>query len=207
MLVGIGNNDRGSARLASEFGRTVLVQDGPIFHHEIWEKGERTFNGPEIKIKGQRLLSELTFGLPGIIRNIRSYRQLMENPKVLRVLGDGTARKSYLAVEDCVAVIMAAFAHGPPGTDAEGFTEIYNLGTNEYCRVNDSIGWICGALGLQPELQYTGGDRGWVGDNPFIFLDTKKICSTGWKPKFTIRQGVESTVAWLKNNHWIFSKR
>jgi UDP-glucose 4-epimerase len=73
--------------------------------------------------------------------------------------------------------------------------------------VNDSIGWICGALGLKPEITYTGGDRGWVGDNPFIFLETKKIRDLGWQPRFTIREGVEATVAWLKANPWIFSSR
>lgn len=78
MLVGIGNNDRGSARLASEFGRVVLVQDGPIGHNEIWEKGTRTYNGPEIRIREPRLLSGLTFGLPGIVRNIQTHHKLME---------------------------------------------------------------------------------------------------------------------------------
>ncbi len=57
--------------------------------------------------------------------------------------------------------------------------ETYNLGTDEFCQVNDSIGWICGALGLKPALEYSGGKRGWVGDNPFIFLDTKKILRHG----------------------------
>lgn len=136
------------------------------------------------------------------------YRQLMENPKTLRVLGDGTQRKSYLEVSDCIDAILTCFAQESESADnAKGFTRIYNLGTDEYCRVNDSIGWICGALGLKPELEYSGGDRGWVGDNPFIFLDTKKILGLGWKPRFTIRQGVERTVAWLKENPWIFSHR
>jgi len=79
MFVGMGNNDRGSARLASEFGRTVLLQDGPVSHDEFWEKGERTYNGPEPKNNESRLLSELTFGLPGILRTIRRYRRVMEN--------------------------------------------------------------------------------------------------------------------------------
>jgi glycosyltransferase involved in cell wall biosynthesis len=78
MLVGIGNNDRGSARLASDFGRAVLVQDGPIGHIEIWEKRHRTYNGPEIQIKEPRLLGELTFGMPGVVRNIRSYQMIMK---------------------------------------------------------------------------------------------------------------------------------
>ena len=52
---------------------------------------------------------------------------------------------------------------------------IFNLGTDEYCQVNDSIGWISAHLGLQPRLIYSGGERGWVGDSPFIFLDCSKI--------------------------------
>ncbi|MCE0498033.1 MAG: NAD-dependent epimerase/dehydratase family protein [Methylacidiphilales bacterium] len=136
-------------------------------------------------------------------------RKLGENPKVLQVLGDGTARKSYLTVEDCLDAVLTVFAQTSGGekTGAKGFTRIYNLGTDEYCQVNDSVGWICAVLGLKPERQFTGGDRGWIGDNPFIFLDTKKIRSLGWKPRFTIRQGVEATVAWLKANPWVFSPR
>jgi UDP-glucose 4-epimerase len=135
------------------------------------------------------------------------YRQLREDPKILRVLGDGTQRKSYLAVDDCLDAILLCFNREENVPAAKGFTRIYNLGTNEYCQVNDSIGWICGALGLKPEITYTGGDRGWVGDNPFIFLETKKIRGLGWRPRLTIREGVEATVAWLKANPWIFSRR
>jgi UDP-glucose 4-epimerase len=129
-------------------------------------------------------------------------RQLRANPKVLRILGDGTARKSYLAVEDCVAGIVALLRHGVESET--GFCEVYNLGTEECCRVSESAQWICEALGLVPELEYTGGERGWVGDNPFILLDTHKIRALGWTPRTTIRQGVANTVAWLQANPWIF---
>ncbi|RME17440.1 MAG: nucleoside-diphosphate sugar epimerase, partial [Bdellovibrio sp.] len=69
---------------------------------------------------------------------------------------------------------------------------------------NDSIGWICEELGLNPERAYSGGDRGWVGDNPFIYLDISKIRSTGWEPQYHIKEGVIKTVQWLKNNPWVF---
>ena len=84
---------------------------------------------------------------------------------------------------------------------------IFNLGTDEYCQVNDSVGWICNKLGVNPERQYTGGERGWIGDSPFIFLDAKKVRSLGWKPKLTIRQGVEKTVEYLAANPWLFESR
>ena len=60
---------------------------------------------------------------------------------------------------------------------------------------------------MQPALEYSGGDRGWIGDNPFIFLDTKKIQSLGWKPKFGIHEGVIKTVEYLRSNEWVFEER
>ena len=56
-------------------------------------------------------------------------------------------------------------------------------------------------------LEYSGGDRGWVGDNPFIFLDTKKVNATGWKPKLTIEQGIVRTLRWLQANTWVYETR
>ena len=84
---------------------------------------------------------------------------------------------------------------------------IYNLGLDEYCEVNDSIRWICSHLGLNPERKYSGGERGWVGDNPFIFLDTAKVRTLGWKPILTIQQGIIKTLEYLQSNQWILERR
>lgn len=134
------------------------------------------------------------------------YRQLLEHPDSLRVLGNGAQRKSYLHVGDCLDAILhvtkRATAH-----DVKHQVQIYNLGTREYCTVTDSIGWICSELGLNPKLEFTGGDRGWIGDNPFIFLDTTKIRKTGWIPTLTIRESVLRTVHWLRENSWVLEKR
>ncbi len=129
------------------------------------------------------------------------YRQLRENPAALRVLGDGKQRKSYLYVQDCVDAILLATAK------AEGKVNVFNLGTDEYCRVDDSIGWICGALGATPERTYTGGERGWIGDSPFIFLDCARIRALGWKPKLTIRDGIVRTLRFLEANPWVLEAR
>jgi UDP-glucose 4-epimerase len=129
------------------------------------------------------------------------YKQLREDASSLQVLGDGRQRKSYLDVRDCIDAMLLATAA------SKDKVNIFNLGTAAYCEVKDSVGWICEALGLSPTIAYGGGDRGWIGDNPFIFLDTTKIRSLGWQPQFTIRQGVERTVEYLRANPWVLDAR
>jgi len=128
-------------------------------------------------------------------------KQLFAEPTRLKVLGDGTQRKSYLYIQDCIDAILFALDHA---TDR---VNIFNLGTDEYVRVNDSIGVIGEALGVSPKLEYSGGDRGWIGDNPFIWLDTAKIRALGWKPKLTIREAIVKTVEYIDGNRWIFDAR
>ncbi|HEY1786896.1 MAG TPA: NAD-dependent epimerase/dehydratase family protein [Verrucomicrobiae bacterium] len=134
------------------------------------------------------------------------YKQLLEHPGKLKVLGDGLQRKSYLYVQDCVDAMLHVMTNGT-ALKAKHNVEIYNLGTDEFVQVNDSIGYLCGALSLKPELEYSGGKRGWVGDNPFIFLDTKKIRATGWKTSLTIEQGIIRTLQWLQQNQWVLERR
>ena len=129
------------------------------------------------------------------------YQKLKADPGLLQVLGNGKQRKSYLHVQDCVDAILLAM------DKATGKVNIFNLGVDGYCEVNDSIGWICEELGVKPRLEYSGGDRGWIGDNPFIFLDTRRIQALGWKPKFDIREGVLKTVQYLRANEWVFGSR
>ncbi len=129
------------------------------------------------------------------------YKSLLADPRRLRVLGDGKQRKSYLYIGDCIDAMLVAI--GKP----EGKVNIFNLGVDEYCRVDDSIGWICDHLGVKPELDYTGGERGWVGDSPFIFLDCSRIRKLGWRPKFAIRDGVIKTLEYLIHNGWLLEKR
>ncbi|MBT8578590.1 NAD-dependent epimerase/dehydratase family protein [Polynucleobacter paneuropaeus] len=129
------------------------------------------------------------------------YRSLKSDPTCLSVLGNGKQRKSYLYVQDCIDAILLAM------DKSKEKVNIFNLGVDGYCEVNDSIGWICQELGVKPSLKFSGGDRGWIGDNPFIFLDTQKIQSLGWKPKVSINDGVVKTVQYLRANEWVFEAR
>lgn len=134
------------------------------------------------------------------------YKQLRSNREQLKVLGDGTQRKSYLYIGDCLDAILHVIKLDT-ANKARHHVETYNLGTDEFCEVNDSIRWISSALGVKPRMEYTGGKRGWVGDNPFIFLDTKKIRASGWKATLTIEQGIRRTLKWLQENEWALERR
>jgi UDP-glucose 4-epimerase len=129
------------------------------------------------------------------------FKMLSVDPTTLRVLGDGRQRKSYIYVEDCIDGMLAAVAK------ADGKVNIFNLGTDEFIELNESIRVICRHLHVDPKLIYSGGERGWIGDNPFIFLDTKRIRALGWRPKLTIAQGVMKTIDWLGVNRWVFEAR
>lgn len=126
-------------------------------------------------------------------------RQLEKNPNQLIVLGDGTQKKSYMLVDDCVRAVASLRGQ-------ENFTT-FNLGVNDYCSVKQSIGWITDELGIQPEVIYGEGNKGWVGDNPFIWLDVSKADLHGWKATSSIEDSVRATVRWLKQNPKILSDK
>lgn len=129
------------------------------------------------------------------------YKQLLADPSKLHVLGNGKQRKSYLYVQDCVSAMLLAVER------ATEKVNVINLGTDEYVEVDDSIGYLCEALNIAPEKTYSGGERGWIGDNPFILLDCTKMRSLGWKPTLTIREGILKTLSYLQANTWLLESR
>lgn len=129
------------------------------------------------------------------------YKSLRNDPSTLHILGNGKQRKSYLYVQDCVSAMLTAIER------ANAHVNILNLGTDEYCEVNDSVTWICEALNIAPKRTYAGGERGWVGDSPFILLDCSKMRSLGWSPTRTIREGILNTLGYLQSNLWLLERR
>jgi len=129
------------------------------------------------------------------------YKKLLDNPDELLVLGNGLQKKSYLYIQDCLDAMLFSM------DNFKDKVNVINLGTNEYCQVKDSIGWICGHLGLKPTLKFSGGERGWIGDNPFIFLDTAKLNNAGFKPKLGIKESVIKTLEYLVANQWVLENR
>ncbi len=124
-------------------------------------------------------------------------KQLQFHPGYLYVLGDGTQKKSYLNVKDCIDAIFIALSNSNEKIN------IFNLGTNDWITVNESISYICDYLELSPKINYSGGSRGWIGDNPRILLSCHKIMNLGWYPRYSIKDSIIETVEYLKQNKWL----
>ncbi len=129
-------------------------------------------------------------------------KKLLANAHELPILGNGKQRKSYLYIQDCMDALFIAIEK------SSGNINIYNLGTEEYIEVNTIADMVCRELHL-PNVKYiySGGERGWVGDSPFILLDITKMKSLGWKPKLSIAQSVHKTIHWINENQWVLKER
>jgi UDP-glucose 4-epimerase len=127
------------------------------------------------------------------------YKQLKKNKKILKVLGNGLQKKSYLNISDCINAINFAMKFNNTKN-----INIYNLGLNKYISVRQSIKYILKYLNLKPKIFYGNDNRGWIGDSPKIFLDISKIKKTGWKPTKSIKQSIWETLNYFEKNKWLF---
>ena len=123
------------------------------------------------------------------------YHKLKADPTTLEILGDGTQRKSYMYIEDCIDGIMLAYEKGKEKVN------IFNLGWESYINVKTVADIITDELGLKNvKYEYTGGERGWVGDSPLVHLSVEKLKGLGWQPKVSCEEGIRKTVRWLREN-------
>jgi UDP-glucose 4-epimerase len=129
-------------------------------------------------------------------------KKLQQDRTRLQVLGDGQQRKSYLYVRDGVSAIMRAIEK------SGGSKNIYNIGHHDYINVVDLARIVLQELGLKDlKMEFTGSKRGWVGDSPFVHLDTSKIAALGWKAETSIENGIRRTVQYLRENRHIITER
>ncbi|MDA4135984.1 MAG: NAD-dependent epimerase/dehydratase family protein [Thaumarchaeota archaeon] len=117
--------------------------------------------------------------------------KLMKNPAELEILGDGKQRKDYLYVEDCIEGVMTGYGKSSKPTN------IFNLGLQEQTSVDELADIVIEEMGLRSvKKRYGGGARGWVGDNPVVYLSIKKIQELGWSPKMSAGDTIRLTARW-----------
>ncbi len=117
--------------------------------------------------------------------------KLMRDPSRLEILGDGRQRKDYLSVSDCIEGVMVGYEKG------KNRVNVFNLGLQEQTSVDELADFVIEEMGLKGVRKaYTGERRGWVGDNPVVYLSTQKIRDLGWKPRSTPEEAIRQTARW-----------
>jgi len=115
--------------------------------------------------------------------------KLKNNPRKLEILGDGTQKKSYLLVNECIEAMLIGLEKSYEKI------EIYNIGSEDFITVKEIAEIIVNEMNLKNvEFIYTGGvngGRGWIGDVKTMLLDISKIKKLGWKPKYNSKEAVK----------------
>jgi UDP-glucose 4-epimerase len=137
-------------------------------------------------IVGPRL--QLGAVIPDFIEKLR------DDPTTLTILGDGRQEKSYLHVTDCVEAMCHIVEH------ADDEFNVYNLGTRTTTSVTAIADIISDEMGVTPEYEYTGGDRGWIGDVPQMCLSIEKLSADGWDPQKSSDEAVRRATQELLDN-------
>lgn len=119
-------------------------------------------------------------------------KKLRTNRYELEVLGDGKQTKSYLHVADCVDAMLFAIEK------SDDRVNLFNLGSDDQITVKEISEIAIRLLAPGAKIKYTGGERGWKGDVPKMFLANSKIKALGWKPKYTSREAVIESIKTLK---------
>jgi UDP-glucose 4-epimerase len=117
--------------------------------------------------------------------------KLQKNPAELEILGNGKQRKDYLYVGDCIDGIMTGYEKSSQPAN------IFNLALQEQTTVDELADIVIEEMGLRGvKKRYSGGVRGWVGDNPVVYLSIKKIQALGWIPKMSAVDTIRLTARW-----------
>ena len=111
--------------------------------------------------------------------------------KYLEVLGDGTQKKSYLYIDDCIDALVLGLNEISSGM------KIFNVGSEDQVDTNTIAHIILEELGLNREIKYVTTEkdgRGWLGDIKNMLLSTDKIKKIGWKINYSSKESVSLTV-------------
>ncbi|MCD6223206.1 MAG: NAD-dependent epimerase/dehydratase family protein [Thermoplasmata archaeon] len=118
--------------------------------------------------------------------------KLLKDKTKLEILGDGSQKKSYLYIDDCIDAMFF-------GLQSSKQVDIFNIGSEDWVNVKRIAEIVSEEMKLQPEFIFTGGidGRGWKGDVKIMKLDITKLKNMGWKPRYNSEEAVRMTAKWM----------
>lgn len=128
----------------------------------------------------------------GIIFDV--LKNIKKNPQILNLLSDGTPKKSSVYIKDGIEAIFKVI------DSSSSQKNIFNIGHDDILTVDEIVGIILKVANVKIKKKYKGGDKGWIGDNNFVYLDNTKLKKLGWKTMYSFKEGIEKTVLYLQND-------
>ena len=113
-------------------------------------------------------------------------RKALLSTEVMEVWGPGTQTRSFLYIDDCVDAIRTFM-----DSDSDA---IVNIGSEEMISINGLAQMAIEISGRDLIIQNVDGPVGVMGRCSDNALIEKEI---GWKPKYSLRQGMEKTLEWI----------
>jgi nucleoside-diphosphate-sugar epimerase len=114
--------------------------------------------------------------------------ELLDRPEI-EIWGDGKQTRSFTYIDDCV--------HGTLEIMDSGLSEPVNLGSATLVTIDDLVSIVEEIAGITLERRYKTdaptGVRGRNSDN------TKLRDAIGWEPNTTLRDGLEVTYRWVRD--------
>jgi GDP-D-mannose 3',5'-epimerase len=104
----------------------------------------------------------------------------------IEIWGDGRQTRSFLYIDDCLDGIRALM-------NSE-LREPVNIGSEEMVSISELTALICEIAAKRLTFRHISGPTGVRGrnsDNRLMFQ------STGWRPKYSLREGMTSTYQWV----------
>ena len=109
---------------------------------------------------------------------------------VVKLWGDGSPMREFLHVDDLAEACYTCMEK----YDGE---EHINVGTGEDVTIKELAETIVDVVGYKNEYEW---DTSKPNGTPRKVLNVDKIKSLGWEPKISLREGIESTYEWFKQN-------
>jgi GDP-L-fucose synthase len=126
--------------------------------------------------------------LPALIR--RFHEAKLRGDETLSIWGTGTPRREFLHVDDLAdAVIYLLKTYEDES--------IVNIGWGEDITIRELAELVMAASGYQGRLVF---DPSKPDGTPRKLLDTTRLTGLGWRPKISLKEGIETTYAWFREH-------
>ncbi len=127
--------------------------------------------------------------LPALISKFHGSLEKSEH-WVVKLWGDGSPKREFLHVDDLAEACYTCMQK------YEGEEHI-NVGTGEDVTIKELAETIVDVVGYKNDYEW---DTSKPNGTPRKVLNVDKIKSLGWEPKISLREGIESTYEWFKEN-------